>query len=342
MKEKSQQSLGDLAKALAVSRSTVSRALRNDTRISAATRERVQEFARVSGYQPDPLVSRLAAHAWRKRRGQGDRVNIAYLAMGRSGSNLEASLRFQGARAYAEPLGYGTELLNLAQFSEPAQLARVAYARGVRGLICGFSASNWLAEAKDFPWERFVTVAAGVNTHRLPLHTVSINGVASVELALGKLRAQGYRRIGLAALRFGELSEMDLQKNGSFLVRQAEWPEAERIPVWTGGPSETESLAAWVRNEEPDVVLGSVGSIRQMLLNGGIATPEQVPFAGLYLHESKEPGSPGITSGGGRVGRAAMSLLDALLQRNETGLPAEPFRVMVEPEWQEGATPEAA
>jgi len=328
------KSLGDIAKALGVSRSTVSRALRDDARISLSTRERVQTFAREHAYQPDPLVAHLAAHAWRKRREQGSKVNIAYLTLAEPGTDPSTNLRFKGAASIAKGLGYGVELLNLTGYSDPSQLGRIAYARGVRGLICGFRASSWLMEASDFPWKRFAVVAAGVNLRQLPVHTVSLNGVASVELALGKLRERGFRRIGLATVSFGELSEMDLQKTGTFLVRQTGWSDAERVPIWTGGRRKVASLREWVLRERPDVVLGNLGLVHQMLAETGIAMPDEVAFAGLFLHEEEKRG-PGIISGGERVGRAAMNLLDTLLQRNETGLPIEPMRIMVQPTWRD-------
>src|SRR5215213_3801206 len=46
----------------------VSMALRNHSRISAATRQRVQELARKHGYRPDPAVTKLMHHLRTHRR----------------------------------------------------------------------------------------------------------------------------------------------------------------------------------------------------------------------------------------------------------------------------------
>ncbi len=58
----SKVSLRDLAKALDVSISTVSKALRNSYEISAETRDRVMEAAREMGYHPNPYAGSLRHH----------------------------------------------------------------------------------------------------------------------------------------------------------------------------------------------------------------------------------------------------------------------------------------
>src|SRR5687767_11084669 len=52
-------SLEQIAKRAGVSRSTVSRVMRNDPRISAATARRVREAAKDLDYRPNPLLSTL-------------------------------------------------------------------------------------------------------------------------------------------------------------------------------------------------------------------------------------------------------------------------------------------
>jgi LacI family transcriptional regulator len=58
----SKVSLRDLAKALDVSISTVSKALRNSYEISAETRDRVMDAAREMGYHPNPYAGSLRHH----------------------------------------------------------------------------------------------------------------------------------------------------------------------------------------------------------------------------------------------------------------------------------------
>lgn len=64
---KGKVTMRDIAAELGITAAAVSMALRQDPRISAATRERVRAVAERLGYRPDPLVSVLMA----QRRGKG-------------------------------------------------------------------------------------------------------------------------------------------------------------------------------------------------------------------------------------------------------------------------------
>ena len=330
-------SLQDLATKLALNKSTVSRALRDDPLIAKETRERVLAMAKEMGYLRDPLVSTLAAHGWRRSREKGAHLNLAYLLSAQPPSKGRGSERFRGALERASELGYSCEPLNLADYPDVGRLAEVLYARGIRGILCGFSSSERLLQAPDFPWERFSIVGCGVNRSRLPIHSVSINGVASTELAVKRLREKGFRRIGLAHLHFGGLSEMDHQKAGAFLLMQRNWPRSERVPMWSGRIEERDRLVKWADRTKPDIILATVDAVYWMLAEKEQANGATCPFASLYTREESDPGLMGIAAGGSRIGRVAVDLLDAEIQRHERGFPKEPLRVMVEPEWLEAS-----
>lgn len=67
----------DIARELGISASTVSRALNNNPRISAATRERVRKLAASLGYQPNVMASSL-------RKGKGNTVGVIVPNINRS------------------------------------------------------------------------------------------------------------------------------------------------------------------------------------------------------------------------------------------------------------------
>ena len=69
--------MAEIAQRLGVASSTISRALRNDPRISFDLRKRVRTLADELGYQPNPLVSALMAI--RRRRGSGGAVDVIAL-----------------------------------------------------------------------------------------------------------------------------------------------------------------------------------------------------------------------------------------------------------------------
>ena len=75
-------SLRDIAKHLGVSHVTVSLALRDNTRISKALREKVRQTAEELGYRPDPMLMALAQYR------QGKKVAPTVSAMIVPGSGL--------------------------------------------------------------------------------------------------------------------------------------------------------------------------------------------------------------------------------------------------------------
>ena len=76
----SRPTLQDIAKLAGVGKATVSLALRNDPKITAATRERVRVAAEQLHYRPDPALARIAAHRWRTREHPSD-ITVAFITM---------------------------------------------------------------------------------------------------------------------------------------------------------------------------------------------------------------------------------------------------------------------
>src|SRR4029077_14781695 len=92
--------MAEIAQRLGVASSTISRALRNDPRISEALRKQVRRVADELGYQPNPLVSALMAN--RRRRGSGGAVDVIALvtdyggAQGWAGGEQNVARRRRG------------------------------------------------------------------------------------------------------------------------------------------------------------------------------------------------------------------------------------------------------
>ena len=104
--------LQTLADQLGISRSTVSRALRSDERISPATRRRVSELAGKLGYKRNPYLSVLMRNL---REGAVPAVVpvIAFINPAPSRETWHSKktngLAFQGARKRARELGFALE-----------------------------------------------------------------------------------------------------------------------------------------------------------------------------------------------------------------------------------------
>src|ERR1044071_4963328 len=127
-----------IADAVGVHLSTVSLALRNDSRLPEETRKRIQAVAQKLGYTPNPLVSLLMARV--RRRNAGYRGTLGYVhtvpkgtprLAGRVHRNFVA-----GAQRRALELGYTLdEFFLTAEPNSGRQLVRMLDARSIAGLV---------------------------------------------------------------------------------------------------------------------------------------------------------------------------------------------------------------
>jgi LacI family transcriptional regulator len=130
----------DIARAAGVSRSTVSRALRNDPRLKRETCERVKKIAADLGYRPNPFVATLMADLQRKRQPTASSAFAFVTAYpSREGwrrQNPSFLDYFEGARERAASQGYVLETFWLREPGMTAErFSRMLYTRNIRGLL---------------------------------------------------------------------------------------------------------------------------------------------------------------------------------------------------------------
>src|ERR1700677_1612449 len=127
----------DVARAAGVSRSTVSRALRNDLRLKPETCERVRKVAAELGYRPNPFVATLMADLQRKRQPSASSTFAFVTAHpSRDGwrrQNPSFVDYFEGAQERAATHGYALEAFCLREPGMTAErFTRMLYTRNIR------------------------------------------------------------------------------------------------------------------------------------------------------------------------------------------------------------------
>jgi DNA-binding LacI/PurR family transcriptional regulator len=330
-----------IARELSISQFTVSLALRNDRRISAATRKRVLAAAERLGYRADPLVSALMARVRRGRKGAAARGCIACLlvqpskARLREQPSLERALK--GARQRAAQLGFGWEEFWLVDRPlRAARLADVLEARGIHGVVLhpgeGLDESNVPA----LSWDRYAcAVLALLDRSLAGFHAASIAPFRHVELALQQAVAAGARSAGLALpARYDRLLER--LYSGAMASAAAFFPGLQVVPshlpeTWTRA-----SFIAWWSRHRPDVVLTRSPEPLTWLK----ATNQGAKVFCLHLgwHEGLGSAWAGIDPCAEAVGAACADLVIEQLLANERGMPAAPKMVLVGGCWRPGAS----
>ncbi|PZR24821.1 MAG: LacI family transcriptional regulator [Citrobacter freundii] len=286
----------DIAKALGLSTSTVSRALRDSYEISPETKKLVLDYAEKINYQPNPIALSL-----KERRTNSIGVIVAEIA------NSFFSQAIDGIESVAYRNGYNV-IISQTRESYERELINLNYltSRSIDGLIVSVS-----AETSDFSnfrelYERglpivfFDRIDPELNTHKITVdnyrgaydataHLIQ-NGykqIAAVAnnavLSITKDRLAGYR----AALADHGLTEKDefikYCEHGGLLVSEVENVMAEM-------------LEAAVR---PDAILAlsdrlTTGCLR-ILKAGKIRVPEDIALIGFSNSDLTELTGPSLS-----------------------------------------------
>ena len=320
----------DIAAALGVDISTVSKALKNTPAVAAATRERVRAQAAALGYRPDPLLSALARRRTSRRQG-GAALGWIY----NHGRNA-ALQRFAayddyllGARARAAELGYAINefWVGPGALTEP-RLAGVLRARGISGVVVAPQANP--GGMLRLSWDRLSAVAIGYTLAEPALHVVTNDHFQTMTALVDTLAARGRRRIGVYLWE-----EDDRRVRGRAGSAFAAWRELRRIPLLAYETPSADAFIAWVRRHRLDAVVTREPRAATWLAAAGIGVPDRVLLAS-YALDTDEPG-PGMDHQNAAIGAAAVDWVTRLVERGETGLPAIPSRLLLLGRWREPA-----
>ncbi len=333
--------LQDVAEKAGVHRSTVSLALRDNPRISAEVRTRVQRIAREIGYRSNPLVTALMRS--RRTRQAPKHVVLAYVTAyptryGWRPPHHDRPDYFPGAARRAAELGYRLEDFWLREPGmTPARFAQILLNRGISGLLIGRLPPG--TNELELPWEHFSAVALGLTLTRPDLHRVAEDAFASATEAMRQCLARGRRRIGFVMSEPDDSPNMGDRWLGAFLRLQQRQAPEDRIPFCEYRPAgEFEPhFANWLRKYQPDALLAThADPVLHALERAGFGPSRPLE---LYLLVNDKPalGWPGMRLDPGVVGALAVDMVVGMMHRGETGLPTEPHHVLVPGRWVAGA-----
>jgi LacI family transcriptional regulator len=322
--------LQTIADAAGVSRMTVSRALRDEPCIPVQTRERIKQVAETLGYRPNPLVSALMA-SLRAGAPPAQSATLAYL----STYPLESDFgRYQyiremreGAEARARALGFHLEEFNRPALGIDARRAgEILRARGIRGVVLSPLYRSTRLEMDLSP---FAVAAIGSSMPRPEVHRAQSHFPRNLALALRQLRRRGFRRIGLAVDRFGEIRTEHLLTALMLRYQDTRKDPTEIVPSLVFPRLERDAVLAWADRWQPEVILGFNYQIPWWLRQEG---RRSVRFANLN-HGDGDGADFGVDQEPRRIAAAAVDLVVEQLYANTTGLPSHPKTVLCAGKW---------
>jgi LacI family transcriptional regulator len=319
-----------LAHLAGVSQSTVSKALRDDPSLPAKRCAEIKKLAARMGYRPNPLVSALMAQLHRHRR-RSDPHRIAWIDLWPDAGDpdlmpiLKSLLR--GARQRAEGLGYGIEVYRAAVEEINAdRLRRILMARSQWGLIIPpvpKSAGTFQLDLRGL-----TGVTVGTSLHQPVMHRVSPNHYQGGQLACDRLRAKGFRRIGLV-LSAAYNERVEERWLAAYLARQQQWPAAERLPLLWVDRGDRVAFERWRQRHQPDAILVAESYVAAWL-------PKAKRPALAWLHGATNRARAwGIDYQWEKLGAAAVELVMGQIHRNERGSPPIPHTLLLDVAWVE-------
>lgn len=332
----------EVAEKAGVTQATVSMSLANHSRISEATRKRIQLLAKEMGYRPNPYIAALM----RGRRRRKSVLSRPVLALVNALEGVHAwkdspavtvrQMRI-GALARAEERGYEAREFWLHQDGMSAErFSGVLHNRGIEGVL--LSPQRPDEPPPSLRWERFAAVRLGVPLPGFTLASVGNDHFFSSLQCVRECYRLGYRRPGLVLLRQHRV-RFSARWDGGVLAACHLLPALR--PARTLEVESWEDLAEvenWIRSERVDVVLSPSGDlIHAHLQSLGWRCPDDIGIASLACSE-RDHWCSGIWQNGLLLGATAVDVLISMLERNERGLPAQTPVTMVEGYWNPGQT----
>ncbi len=321
----------EVAAAAGVTQSTVSKAMRNDPTIPAARCAEIRKIAAKLGYRPHPMVSALMAQLHHHRR-RSDPHYLAWLDLWPAGAQPVAVLApmLAGAKRRAAELGYKIEVHRLARDGmRPERIRQILVARSQWGLIVPPVPES----AMDFPLDLrgLTAVTIGTSLRSPVMHRVSPNHFQGATLACERIRARGFRRVGLVL--GDKLSDrVEGKWLGAFFNAQQKWPADERLAPAIVGEDGRTAFLKWVKVQRPDAVLIAEMRVHRWILE--IAAARQ-PRSVWLVREEAPKGSWGIDYRAEQIGGAAVDTVVSQIHLNERGSPEVPRILMLDSVWVE-------
>lgn len=332
----------DIAHRSGFSKNTVSLALRNDSRLPATTRLRIQKIAAKLGYRKNPVVAHLMVQL------RANRLPLTQPKLALVNANLDAEaftrhptipVYIEGCRQRAWELGYQFDEFWLHDPELNGQrLNRILRARNIPGLlVVGLMNDNHLPPRFLSTWEAFPAVVTGVRTRNPALSFACTDHHMLALRAVEQAWTLGYR---LPALVVDEAIESLVEGRFSSGFQTAlHQLKSKRIiqPFFQveAARSKPELFKKWMRHEKPDVILTLYHVVERWLKDMDLRIPDDIGLIQLE-RRANQPKVSGMDQHNKVVGTSAVEMLVSMIHNNESGVPSYPRATLIGSSWVQG------
>ncbi len=320
---------------------TVSLALRDHSRISEKTKQRVRKKAEELGYVRDPELSRLMAYI-RNRKSTKFQANLGFLhCLDRPFSPRTHEYvykLYEAARKQAADMGYS---LNVIWMTEKGmtrkRIAQILEARNIQGvLVAPIPYNLGFQPAKLMEAEKVSGVTIGYSVTDPRYSRITVNHYQAINLAMDKLHETGYKRIGLALEEQASARVRDLWLAGFAAWQYTQYHRMRVSPLVIKKDWKTE-IREWMDEHKPDVVMTQADLVEKTLQQLGYQVPDDVGVAYLNANfQRRDVG--GVVQDIETEGQLAIEYLVSQILSRRRGVPDNNVTMMVKGRWKTGAT----
>jgi LacI family transcriptional regulator len=328
-----------------VSPATISMALHNHPRVSAATRARIVRLAKKFNYRVDgrigELMRTIRAHSPIKPKGCLGLVSLypeerPWEMPGR----LSLQNHYRGMVTRAAELGYRIEPIWVRQPGmRLSRLRTIIETRGIQGLLC-LGGPN-LDEPLPEELHSFAIVSVGVSLSTR-LHRVVTHFAQNTTRVLTTLKARGYRRPAAVLKSFEDGRTAHLVA-GMYLYFANYVFAAPPIPIFYSDLRiDDRAFGRWFRRYRPDVIVycehaAFFPQLEAFFAKAKLQVPDDIGLAGIDCAAHPDWLS-GVRQKTEHLGVSAVDMLVGRVQQRDFGLPYVAKVEFVEGEWVEGRT----
>lgn len=327
-----------MAKALGLSRTTISDALRGSPRVNPDTVERVVKVAEAAGYRRNPLAGTVMSHQ-RRSRGHDFRGVIGvvdfYPANRSPWAQEFAHAVLVGIEERATAMGFKAERFVVDENGITLKrLDSILFMRGVQALV--ILAAAELPDASALKWHRYAVVHVEHSSERPVLHSVGSDHYRSMSSLLRELHLRGYRRPGLILQELPDVRPKCPMEDAFLFLRES-FSDFAEVPPLRVVASNKRSFRGWFEANKPDVVIDLSGAALEWMLQGGARVPEVNGYTCLNPIRSPQ-GSARFDLRPVQIGARAAELAAAQLVQNILGRPEQPSLTTLPAHFFEGST----
>lgn len=291
-------------------------------------------------YVPDPHLSALAAYK-NSQRPVGFLANLAWITNFSTEDAWKENPHFPayytGAKTRAAELGYGLDTIWLPGVQATGKsLCQILRNRSIRGLL--FPPQPAPNASLELDWDDFSAVSFGFTLTHPTLHNVALDHFRSIQKLLHELYGLGYRRPRLL-LSLKSDQRVSFAWSAGFHVGLQQVGLLPSDPIHLTSRNFSDFLTA-VKKAKPDVILTTRGwatLARQQFPTVGIHVPEDIGLAAVNF-AAEDKGLGGIHEDGALLGKHAVEMLTAMLQRGEKGVPVNVKHLITEGDFERGVT----